>query len=456
MISMVELGKLILQHRSDVSITILVPSMPLEESKTCSYINSISHRLNPIISFYYLPTIQMPSETLSRADIAIESIKLNSSNVFQALENISLTSKILSFIITSTTSFSYHPNIPTYTYFNSCASTLAAILYLPTLHNQITSSFKDHPSSLLFIPGLPPVKSSFMPEPVLDRQKPIYDFFLNYSTSLSKSTGIIINTFDFLEQQAIKAIVHGACVTNGTTPPLHCIGPLIVDAKDRAGGVSDDVSSDCLTWLDSQPSGSVVFLCFGSRGTFSAPQLKEIAIGLERCNQRFLWVVRNPSNAAEAELPEGFLERTKERGLVVKSWAPQSTILGHESVGGFVTHCGWSSVVEAVTYGVPMIAWPLYAEQFLNSVALVQEMKVAMPMFLNGEEETIGNGEGVVSAERVEERVRELMMGSEGKALRERSLEMRMMAATAWNNNDGGSSFTAFSNLVASWNSLYS
>lgn len=291
---------------------------------------------------------------------------------------------------------------------------------------------------------------------MLDRQKATYDFFLNYSTSLTKSTGIIINTFEFLEQQAIKAIVNGACVTNGTTPPLYCVGPLIVDAKDRAGGVSDQVSSDCLTWLDAQPSGSVVFLCFGSRGTFSAPQLKEIAIGLERSNQRFLWVVRSPSNAAEAELPEGFLERTKEKGVVVRSWAPQSSILGHESVGGFVTHCGWSSVVEAVTYGVPMIAWPLYAEQFLNSVALVHEMKVAMAMFLNGEEETTGNGEWVVSAERVEERVRELMMGTEGKSLRERSMEMRMMAAAAWNNNDGGSSFTAFSNLVASWNSLYS
>ena len=66
--------------------------------------------------------------------------------------------------------------------------------------------------------------------------------------------------------------------------------------------------------------------------------------------------------------PKGFLERTRERGVVLKSWAPQAAFLRHKSVGGFVSHCGWNSVLEAVTYGVPMLPWPLYAEQKLNGV----------------------------------------------------------------------------------------
>ena len=97
--------------------------------------------------------------------------------------------------------------------------------------------------------------------------------------------------------------------------------------------------------------------------------MKEIANGLERSGKRFLWVVKNPpsndkSNQIavtadvdlDALMPEGFLERTKDRGMVVKSWAPQVAVLNHPSVGGFVTHCGWNSVLEAVVAGVPMVA----------------------------------------------------------------------------------------------------
>lgn len=173
---------------------------------------------------------------------------------------------------------------------------------------------------------------------------------------------------------------------------------------------------------------------------------------LNRSNQRFLWVVKNPPNSSNTEvelesvLPEGFLERSKEKGMVVKSWAPQAAILRHESVGGFVTHCGWNSVVEGVSNGVPMIAWPLYAEQLLNSVVLVQEMKVAIPIT-----NRLGDEELTVSAEEVEKKMRELM-GVEGNGLRETCLKIREMGMAAWNRDGAASSFTAFANLVASWN----
>ena len=53
-------------------------------------------------------------------------------------------------------------------------------------------------------------------------------------------------------------------------------------------------------------------------------------------------------------------------------------VLRHDSVGGFVTHCGWNSVLEAVWCGVPMVGWPLYAKQRLNRVVLVEEIKFAL------------------------------------------------------------------------------
>ncbi|KAH7840006.1 hypothetical protein Vadar_011276 [Vaccinium darrowii] len=207
---------------------------------------------------------------------------------------------------------------------------------------------------------------------------------------MAKSSGIIVNSFEAIHPRVIQVISDGLCVPNGRTPPVYC-WPLIVD-----GGGCDD--NECLSWLDSQPSRSVVFLCFGSRGLFKAEQLKEIATGLENSGYRFLWVVRNPPMEDQAKrilapskpeldalLPEGFMDRTKDRGLVVKSWCPKGAVLSHASVGGFVTHCGWSSVQEVVRGGVPMLAWPLFAEQRLNGVVMVEEMKLAL--VLDGSED---------------------------------------------------------------------
>ncbi|KAK2656397.1 hypothetical protein Ddye_009449 [Dipteronia dyeriana] len=449
MVSMVELSNLILKHHPNYSIIIILPSTSTTPSNTTT--------INPSISFHFLPPL--PSSTTQ--ETAFQSITLNFNNVPHALKTISLTFKILCFITSSTgfhkTNTNTNNTFPTYTYFSSCASALAAILHLPILHHQTTLSFKDFPpNSLLNIPGLPPIKPSFMPQPLLDRHQPAYDFFLDFTASLLCSDGIIVNTFDSLEPQAIKAIANGDCVgRDAVTPPLYCIGPLIVDSKDRDGHVDYDhvSSSSCLTWLDAQPSRSVVLLCFGSKsaGSFSAQQLKEIATGLERSNERFLWVVKNPPDTnteveLESILPEGFLERNKEKGMVVKSWAAQADILRHDSVGGFVTHCGWNSVVEGVSNGVPMIAWPLCAEQLMNSVVMVEEMKVAIPIT-----NRLGEEDLLVRAEEVEKKMRELM-GVEGNGLRETCLKMREMGMAAWNCNGGGSSFTAFSNLVASWN----
>lgn len=128
---------------------------------------------------------------------------------------------------------------------------------------------------------------------------------------------------------------------------------------------------------------------------------------------------------------------------MVKSWAPQAAVLRHESVLGFVTHCGSNSVLEAVAAGVPMLAWPLSAEQHLNSVVLDEEMKLAaMDLSLSSED-------GLVSAEEVEIKVGKLMRSLEGEALKQRSLEMKGMALAAW--EFGGSSVVDFSKLVGSW-----
>lgn len=310
-------------------------------------------------------------------------------------------------------------------------------------------------NTLLHFPSLPPILSSDMPKPMLERTSREYVCLIDFLTQMPKSDGIIVNTFESLEPKAVKAIMDGLCVPDSPTPPLYCIGPLIAsDDRRGGGGEGGEVHDECLSWLDSQPSGSVVFLCFGSLGLFSADQLKEIAIGLERSGLRFLWVVRSPPPEDKSKiffatpdpdldllLPDGFLDRTKQRGFVVKSWAPQVAVLKHDSVGGFVTHCGWNSVLEAVCAGVPMVAWPLYAEQRINRVLLVEEMKLALSM---NESES-----GFVTADEMEKRVSELMESEKGKAVRDRVKVASEGVRAAM--SEGGSSRATLAKLVGSW-----
>ncbi|KAJ7943744.1 UDP-glycosyltransferase [Quillaja saponaria] len=120
----------------------------------------------------------------------------------------------------------------------------------------------------------------------------------------------------------------------------------------------------------------VVYVAFGSEAKPSQEELTEIAHGLEKSEVTVFWVFRNrcgPCDKEVIELPEGFEERTKGRGLVCTSWAPQLKILAHDSVGGFLTHSGWSSVVEAIQYEKSLILLTFLADQGLNARVLEEE-----------------------------------------------------------------------------------
>nr|XP_023890913.1 anthocyanidin 5,3-O-glucosyltransferase-like [Quercus suber]POE62570.1 anthocyanidin 5,3-o-glucosyltransferase [Quercus suber] len=455
LISMVELGKLILKNHPSFSITILILSEPNTNanstapnyvaSSTTEYITTVNST-TPSITFHHLPPIsEVPPSTSSFVELSYLIPRFNNQNLHQILKTISQTSKLKAFIIDffCDAAFEVATNldIPTYYFFTSGACYLAALLYRPTLHKKVDKSLKDLGNTLLDIPGLPPIQASDLPEPWKDRTSKEYQYSLNVAAHMAKSNGLLVNTFDLLETKAIKAISGGLCVPDRTTPPIFCIGPLISDSNQ------DVEDHECLNWLNSQPSRSVVFLCFGSLGLFSAKQLKEIAVGLENSGQRFLWVLRNPPSDNDKDpnldelLPKGFLERTKEKGFVVKQWAPQVAVLRHDSVGGFVTHCGWNSVLEAVWCRVPMVGWPLYAEQRLNSVVLVEEIKLASG--LNESED------GLVSAAELEKRVKELMDSEVGTEVRERVSGLRDEAVTAV--KEGGSSHVALAKLAELW-----
>ncbi|KDP22205.1 hypothetical protein JCGZ_26036 [Jatropha curcas] len=443
LVSMIELAKLIAKHHTSIKITIILLTPPNETISTSSI---------PSINFIHLPPTSLPPPVTppSFRDIVasfFELPRLNNPNLHQTLLSLSKTANIKAFVIdffcNSAVQVSSTLNIPTYYFYTSNANGLCHFLYSPTISENIPDSLEDL-DIVIDTPGIPSLSSKVLPPVMLDRSHKVYQYFIDTASQMAKSAGLLVNTFESLESRAIKAIIEGKCTPDIPVPPIYCIGPIVSSRKTKE-------EHECLAWLDSQPSRSVVFLSFGSMGAFSATQLKEMAIGLEKTGVNFLWVVRNPPENGQTSdgmlleelnletlFPEGFLERTKERGFLVKQWAPQVAILNHDSVGLFVTHCGWNSILESLCAGVPMLAWPLYAEQKMNSVFLVEEMKMALPV--NQPED------GFVSGEELEQRLTELMNSEKGQTIQKRVIAMKEAAAEAA--SEGGSSRFALAQLV--------
>lgn len=438
--SMIELGKLIAKHYPSLSITVIILNMSNHEFISTDYSTAIFPDDNPSIKFIHLPPVTDPSAT------SYELRQLNNPNLRKALLSLCKTSIIKAFIADFFCSISVQVSsslkIPSYFFYTCGASALCHFLYWYTADKEINRSNKNLDEILINVPGTATIRSKDIPTFMLDRSLKVYKDMVSTSNLMAKSAGIILNTFEFLEAKAVKAVEEGNCTPyHATPPPVFCVGPLL--ATDGS-----EEHHESTSWLDSQPSRSVVFLCFGSGGVFSASQLKEMATGLENSGVPFVWSIRNPPEREgkepdlEALLPEGFIERTRERGFVVKSWAPQRAILSHDSVGGFVTHCGWNSILESICAGVPMLAWPLYAEQKMNRVFLVEDMKLGLPV--------TESEKGWVNAEELEQRLIELMNSEKGDGIRKRVLAMREVAMAAI--TDGGSSVRALERFISGLN----
>ncbi|KAG5062719.1 Abscisate beta-glucosyltransferase [Glycine soja] len=235
-----------------------------------------------------------------------------------------------------------------------------------------------------------------------------------------KSFGIVTNSFYDLEPD------YADYVKKGTKAWI--IGPVSLcnrtaEDKTERGKTPTIDEQKCLNWLNSKKPNSVLYVSFGSLARLPSEQLKEIAYGLEASEQSFIWVVRNihnnPSenkeNGSGNFLPEGFEQRMKEKdkGLVLRGWAPQLLILEHVAIKGFMTHCGWNSTLESVCAGVPMITWPLSAEQFSNEKLITDVLKIGVQV--GSREWWSWNSEwkDLVGREKVESAVRKLMVESE-------------------------------------------
>lgn len=339
--------------------------------------------------------------------------------------------------------------VPAYLFFPSNLLMLSLMLHLPRLDAELDGEFRDQPEPVR-LPGCVAVPGADILQPLQDRTSDAYRWMVHHGERYRDADGILVNTFDAIEPNA-SAILRQP---EPGRPPVYPVGPVIRQPDD-----GDDDATGCIRWLDTQPDKSVLFVSFGSGGALPAAQMDELARGLELSEQRFLWVVRSPTDSGADPganyydgskskdyplkfLPSGFLERTKEVGLVVPSWAPQVRVLGHQATGAMLTHCGWNSVLESVMHGVPMIVWPLYAEQRQNAVMLHEETKVALRPKVRG-------ADGMILGEDITKVVNDMMNSEEGDAMRTKVTELQKAARSGL--AASGMSHKTLTEVVRKW-----
>ncbi|KAM0025068.1 putative scopoletin glucosyltransferase [Helianthus debilis subsp. tardiflorus] len=318
----------------------------------------------------------------------------------------------------------------------------AMLLYQPTV-----SSDSD-PFVVPYVPHEIKLTRKQLPQTDSEEFKVFLKVIIQAVEAEAKSYGVIINSFYELEPEYVRHYREVLKRTAWHVGPVSLWSKNTEDKLERGKKSATD-EHQCLKWLDSKEPNSVLYVSFGSMVKVPSAQLYEIAMALEACDENFIWVVRNDQ---EATIPDGFEARIKAKGkgLIIKGWAPQVLILDHQSVGGFVTHCGWNSVLEDVSCGVAMVAWPVMAEQFYNAKLVTDVLQIGVS--IGDVEWSAASMCDGVKRETIERAVATVMGVKEGDAMRMRARELKEKAKTAV--EEGGSSYSDLTTFVEDINAF--
>lgn len=256
-----------------------------------------------------------------------------------------------------------------------------------------------------------------------------HDFVFKNIKASSRSHGIVINSFYEFESVYIDKW------NSAFGPRIWCVGPLCLTDEKNIKPENHQKPS-WIHWLDQiqERREEVLYVAFGTQIELSRDQFEGIKTGLEKSGVNFLWIVRKN----ESQLDDGFEERVRNRGMVVKEWVDQREILEHDCVQGFLSHCGWSSVVESISAKVPILALPTMWDHPLIAKLVIEELRVGLRV------ETCNK---IVKWESLATAAKELMEGETGKEVRKNVAELGGAAASAV--EEGGSSWRSLNQLLS-------
>jgi len=302
--------------------------------------------------------------------------------------------------------------------------------YYHYYHGTVPFPDEEHPEIDVQLPWMPLLKYDEVPSYLYPTTP--YPFLrraiLGQYKNLDKPFCILMETFEELEPELIKHM--------SEIFPIKTVGPLFRNPKVLKTTVHGDFlkADDCIEWLDTKPPSSVIYVSFGSVVQLKQDQWNEMACGLLNSGVSFLLVMKPPHKDSGNDLlvlPDGFLEKAGDRGNVVQ-WSPQEKVLGHPSVACFVTHCGWNSTMEALTSGMPVVAFPQWGDQVTNAKYLVDILKVGVRL-CRGEAEN-----KLITRDEIEKCLLEATVGPKAVEMKQNAMKWKEAAAAAV--AEGGSS----------------
>ncbi|GAA0176459.1 transferase [Lithospermum erythrorhizon] len=283
------------------------------------------------------------------------------------------------------------------------------------------------------LPPLPKMQEDEMPcfSYFKDASRVVQDFLAGQFCNIDKLDWIFFNTFDKLEEEVAEWMT--------SQWPVKTVGPLFLSSylKNQEKAKIDlfkPSTEACKDWLNTRETGSVIYISFGSTVCISKEEMEEIAWGIAASNYSFLWVVRE---SEESKLTENFKTETSKKGLIVK-WCPQLEVLDHKAVACFMTHCGWNSTLEALSFGVPMILMPQYVDQTTNAKFIEDVWRDGVRLRKQG---------GILTRDTVENCLNQFMHEERLKMLQENACELKALAIKAI--HEGGSSYANIDEFVS-------
>ncbi|KAK4586977.1 hypothetical protein RGQ29_023919 [Quercus rubra] len=390
MIPYLGLGKLFATHHN-FKVTIFLVSIDHSsqtESKTI-----ISEMSNELCNIVQLPPVDITSLVDSNATIGVR-LPVTMREIVPAFRSSIATMKPCPTVLVS---LAEESNMLKYVFFPSNAWLLALTIYTPILDEEVKGEYV-HQKEPLKIPGCASVR------------------YVRAGIGIRMSDEVLVNSWEELQPKTFAAL-------------------------------RDDKLLACVLIKRPQPNQSVVYVLFGSGATLSHEQMIELAWGLEMSKQRFVWVVRAPTEeSGDKAYLNGimggvFVSRIQNVGFVISDWVSQVHILSHPSIGAFISHCGWNSTLESILNGVPIITFPLFAEQKMNATILIEEFGMAVRL-------EVLSSKKVVGREEIQKKVRKIMVDKERHGIKDKVNELKYSAEKAL--CKGGSSYEALSELAKS------
>ncbi|KAE8710187.1 Detected protein of confused Function [Hibiscus syriacus] len=334
----------LIRHQCSVTLITTHPVVSSSESQIISTFLSLFPQVTEK-KFTLIPIDPTTANTTDPFFLQWETIRRSAHLLFPLLSS---SSPLLSFIVTDVTlmtsviSITENLRLPNYCLFTASARMLSLVSCFPSIPSSIPKA------------SLPPA--------LLDSKSFLAKDLSESGKCIKHSDGVLINTFEELEKETLEMLP-----TKGL-PTVFTLGPLL--PLEFEGGSSFAP----LEWLENQRKSSVVYVSFGSRTAMSKEQIRELGKGLVLSGYKFLWVVKSKivdkeeiGDDLDEILGHQVMNKVKKNyGFVLNRWVDQWRILSHKAVGGFMSHCGWNSVVEAAWHGIPVLGWPQHGDQMIN------------------------------------------------------------------------------------------